>query len=176
MGRGWLVAALGALMLVAGGSAVAKAPSRRKRNVENSLSKLAPSFRVKVEQLLERMRRDGWHPLVWETYRSPERAAELATDKLKGASMHTLGLAVDIVDESKLWGATAPGRDFFDALGEHAEALGLTWGGRFLNDDGTEGRDPPHVQAIPLAQQNRYRGITTLADRDALLRKRWGIA
>jgi hypothetical protein len=152
---------------------VAKAPSRRKPNVDNDLGRLAPSFRRKVERLLELMRNDGWHPLVWETYRTPERAADLATDKLKGASMHSLGLAVDIVDEQLLWGAS---EEFKQALGRHAKALGLYWGGDFLNNDGSKGRDQWHVQAIPIGQQNRYRALTTLAARESLLQRRWGIA
>lgn len=133
--------------------------------VERDLDKLAPAFRVKVESLLEKLRGDGFAPLVWETYRSPERAKELA-GKGRGIalSMHTLGLAVDIVDAKLRWNASP---EFWTALGRHAEALGLTWGGRFKRVD------KPHVQAIPISLQNTVRSLSS-QQIQALLQKRYG--
>lgn len=90
--------------------------------------------------------------MLWEGYRSPERAAQLAKRGTGIArSMHCLGCAADIVHEDKLWAAPAA---FWEALGEEAERLGLTWGGRFKR------ADKPHVQAIPVHEQERFRAMT----------------
>jgi len=120
--------------------------------IDRDISKLVPAFRARVELLLERMRARGFDAMVWETYRSRGRAAQLA-DAGRGVkdSMHTLGLAVDIVSESKKWG---PGEDFWAALGEEAEALSLTWGGRWPTRP-----DKPHVQAIPVSAQGNARKL-----------------
>lgn len=118
---------------------------------------LQPTFRAKVEALLARMQADGHDPLVWETYRTPARA-KLLSDRGTGVKpradgsipigMHQLGLAVDIVSASKRW---TPPKAFWDALGKHAEALGLTWGGRWKRVD------KPHCQAVPVKEQEAKR-------------------
>lgn len=134
---------------------------RSKAGVDSDLSHLAPHFRRKIEQLLKLMRDYGFRPIVWETYRTPERAKAL-TPKLKGASMHTLGLAVDIVDEDLLWDATPA---FRQALQRTAESLGLTSGATFSDPDDW------HVQGVPLKLQAKVRAMPTLAQRDALLQQ-----
>ena len=76
---------------------------------------------------------------------------------------HAAGKAADIIDgrahpsrsgQRVGWGtwsgqdgdetAAEMAEDFFRALGEEAEALGLTWGGRWTLSGG--GKDMPHVQ------------------------------
>jgi len=52
-------------------------------------------------------------------------------------SWHAFGLAADIWEVTHLWKAP---HSFWTALGEHAEAQGLTWGGRWHR------ADLPHVQ------------------------------
>lgn len=109
---------------------------------------LLPAFAAKIETLFQRLRQQGHDPLLWEGYRSPERAQALS-DRGAGVrlSMHCLGAAVDVVHADDYWSA---GRDFWDALGEEAEALGLTWGGRWRR------RDFPHVQAVAVRYQARF--------------------
>lgn len=143
----------------------AKVPPR----IERSLDKLVPSFRRKVEELLALMKRDGFHPLVWETYRTPERAAELAKEGTgKALSQHSLGLAVDIVDKDLRWNAS---REFWDALHNHALALGL---GRIKRRDkkGNLDWDWPHVQALPGSYDGRLRLLSEVA-REQFLQTRY---
>jgi hypothetical protein len=122
-------------------------------------AELLPAFRVGVAQLLERMRAAGHEPVLHETYRSPERAAALieqGRSKIaKGAlSMHTLRIAADIICARHQWSCGKEGCDFYTRLGSAAEHLGMTWGGRF------PARDLVHVQAIPVAVQQRARRST----------------
>ena len=130
-----------------------------KRGVSRDPPLLLPGFAAKVESLFARMRAQGHDPMLWEGYRSPERAQKLS-DKGTGIkmSMHCLGAAVDIVDEDDMWKATP---EFWDCLGDEAEALGLT----VLYRNGRR-RDRPHVQAIPVKDQSRFRGMTEAARRD----------
>lgn len=120
--------------------------------IDRNPHKLISGFAAKVEQLFQRMRARGFDPLLWEGYRSPERAAELAARGVGVVqSMHCYGAAVDIVERTALWSASAA---FWDALGQEAEALGLTWGGRFSRVD------LPHVQLVPVREQAALRAMT----------------
>jgi hypothetical protein len=98
------------------------------------------------------MRAQGFNPYLWEGYRSPQRAGELA-DRGTGIrdSMHIYGIAADIVDADALW---SPSPAFWRVLEQEAEALGLTWGGDFKRGD------RPHVQAITVADQRAFRAMT----------------
>jgi len=164
-----VAAAVGAA-LVAGLAALGSRTTRKPGRPYASLDGLQPAFRARVQELLANMRARGFDPLVWETYRDPARGEKLNAKQggvLVGASMHCLGLAADIVDAKRRWAAP----DFFTALGEEAERIGLVWGGRFKNPDGSEGRDRPHVQAIPIEAQQAARTLTTAAELDALARQ-----
>ena len=144
------------LALLAFGSRYSFGGIPLRAGVNRDPKKLLPGFAKRVEQLFRAMRARGYSPMLWEGYRTPERAQELAN---KGSgivdSLHIYGAAVDIVDEStapNYWNG-APG--FWTALGEEAERLGLTWGGRFSR------RDVVHVQAVPVSQQVALRAATT---------------
>lgn len=143
---GLAVAALGGTAYTFGG-----APLRA--GVDRDPKKLIPSFAKKLNILFARMRARGFDPLLWEGYRTPARAAELAT---KGTgirlSMHSYGAAADILSESKLWNASPA---FWKALGEEATALGLVWGGYWSDED----KDRPHVQAVALEDQDGFRAM-----------------
>ncbi len=118
---------------------------------------LQPAFRHAVRRLMARMAARGHDAIIWETYRTPARA-KLLSKRGTGAvprpdgsipiGMHQMGLAVDIVSKSKMW---TPPKAFWDALGLEAKALGLTWGGTWKRVD------RPHIQAVPVAQQNAMR-------------------
>lgn len=116
-------------------------------------SLLLPAFADKIELLFAAMTKRGFDPCLWEGYRTPARAKQLAT---KGTgiikSLHSYGAAVDIVSCSTKWSDP----QFFKALGFEAEKLGLTWGGRFSKVDST------HVQAVPSDEsiQNQLRAST----------------
>lgn len=117
---------------------------------------LQPAFRAAVVSLLERLRSEGHEPVLHETYRSPARAAELSKKGTGIAlSMHTLGVAADVICARHRWSCREHGCGFYDALGAAAESLGMTWGGRWRK------RDYPHVQGIPVAVQARARRSTS---------------
>ncbi len=163
MAQSWklgLAVGVGALLFLGVGTAAARAPRSlyvyggdpRRSDVDRDPQKLLPGFADKLNRLFIRMRARGFQPYLWEGYRSPQRAAELAA---KGTgirfSMHTLGAAGDIVDANALWGASPA---FWRALCQEADRLGLTWGGAWISSD------RPHVQALTVSDQVAFRAMT----------------
>lgn len=118
-------------------------------------AELALPFRMAVEELLERLRAAGYHPVLHETYRTPERAAALAEGGSGIAqSMHCLRIAADVICSRHAYDCGKHGCDFYQRLGAAAERLGMTWGGRWPK------RDLVHVQGVPLVAQNEARRST----------------
>ncbi|RYG44730.1 M15 family peptidase [bacterium] len=114
---------------------------------------LEPAFRRKVETILKESRRRGQEYVLFETYRSRERQAELfrqGVTQLRTVGVHHYGLAADLVrkvDGRLTWEAD------YRLLGELADAQGLVWGGRW------KFRDAAHVQAIAVKDQAKlFRG------------------
>lgn len=108
-------------------------------------SKLNPQFVQQVLQLMKKMQERGYPLALLEGYRSPERQDDLAqlanvvTKAKGGQSKHQYGLAVDlapikdgkvVISEKDPWAF-----DAYQALGEEAVALGLTWGGKWSFKD-----------------------------------------
>lgn len=125
------------VLLASGESGAFGGPNRGEISRDPKL--LLPAFAARLAVLFRRMRARGFDPMLFEGWRSPARAAALAakgTGKL--ISTHTAGAGADIVSASKLWSDPA----FFVALGQEAEAIGLSWGGRFHD------ADLNHVQAV----------------------------
>lgn len=120
--------------------------------VERDLALLVPAFRSVLQDVVADMEAQGFDPLVHETYRSRARAETLSR---KGVgivqSMHCYGVAADVISASKRWSAPPA---FWRALRDCAEARGLTSGARWQR------RDLPHVQAVPVAMQQRVRAST----------------
>ena len=96
------------------------------------LSALDPWFRQRVERVLDKMRAQGFDPVVYETLRTPERQAWLygigrthsldrkpVTWTMK--SKHLVGRAADIISKSRGWDHPA----FFAALRKIAREQGL---------------------------------------------------
>lgn len=133
-------------------NAVRGAKDRPGGPVIRDMALLLPAFRARVESVLAAMRAQGFDPLVWETYRSPERAAVLARQGTGiTRSIHCYGLAVDVVSESKLWSA---GPRFWLALRTAAEAHGLVSGAAWRRVD------LPHIQGVPVRLQELVRSQT----------------
>lgn len=117
-----------------------------------SLSGLAPLFRGKVEQLLNRfsdgvvresLRTDKRQQWLWGFGRLYDDDRGIVTNaKTCRTSWHFYGLAVDIVHKSL--GDDAPGA-FWSELVRHAHELGLVNGVDFL-PSGRFGPDRPHIQ------------------------------
>ena len=155
-------------LLAFGGVKVAEGIER-----QSSTSELEPAFRAKLEELVRRLEAKGYKPWIYETKRTQARQAWLyASGRTRAGSKvtnveqvgnHGRGRAADVIDgrahptrkgERIGWG-TWSGKDgdsdaaamadrFFDDLGADAEALGLTWGGRWTLEGG--GSDKPHVE------------------------------
>ncbi len=98
-------------------------------------------FRQRVLVLFQQMSERGYEMALLEGYRSPERQAELAamgpnvTRAGAFQSYHQFGLAADlaffrngklVISERDPWAMEG-----YRLLGERAETLGLTWGGRW---------------------------------------------
>lgn len=130
------------------------------KSISRDPYRLVPAFADQLEKLFQRMRALGFDPLLYEAWRSPARAKELAT---KGTgivdSMHIYGGAADIVSAKNLWSDPT----FFKALGREAKALGLTWGGDF-----SDGADMPHIQAVPGKLEVQFKALTP-AQRQTIL-------
>lgn len=131
---------------------------------------LLPSFRPRVRRMELALEERGFRAVVNETYRSRERAAMLSRDpdgdgprKAPGIkeSMHCLCAAVDWRCGEHKWECDKHGCGFYEAVGEVAESLGLVWGGRW--------GDAPHVQCVRIADQARFRKLTTPEERDAFV-------
>ncbi len=125
-----------------------------KRDINRDPNKLIPAFASKLEMLFTIVREEGYDPYFWEGLRSKERAARLAR---KGTgikmSMHCYGAAGDIV-EADLTPWDVP-RGFWDCISDTAESLKLV----VLYRKGRR-RDRPHVQALPVSAQGKFRRMT----------------
>lgn len=128
---------------------------------------LLPSFRPLARKLLVALKERGFNPVPRDTLRTKGEAAALAA---KGTgvpdSMHCYGAAMDVICGEHGWGCQEHGCEFYAALGEIAESLGLTWGGRWRR------RDLPHVQCVRVIEQETLRSFATEVERDAYVRSR----
>ena len=147
---------------------------------------LCDGFRERVLDVLVLMRERGWTPLLYETRRTPERAAELhARGVGSKSSLHCIDIAADIVDADRhnvprktkegLWDAPPK---FWADLEDIAESLGLV---RLYRrgvkhddtDNNAESWDKPHIQACAVSEQNELRAMTR-DERSAWCRQRFG--
>lgn len=142
--------------------------------VTSTTTLLAPRFRAAVQRVLDDMIAWGYTPMVFETHRTDERQAFLYGfgrdyDDGRGIVTHSAtaddtwhgyGLAADIVDSMKLWGAPA---DFWHVLGCSARRHGLVWGGDWNGDWSSADErfvDRPHIQwGAPMRRSPSARAI-----------------
>lgn len=128
---------------------------------------LLPSFRPVARALLKALTERGFDPVPRDTLRT---AAEAAANAAKGTgitdSMHCYGAAMDVICGEHGWGCHEHGCEFYGALGEVAEALGLVWGGRWRR------RDLPHVQCVRVGEQAALRALSSQVERDAFVSDR----
>ena len=114
-------------------------------HADRDWSKLDAGFKNTVLQLFGRMESRGYQMALLEGFRSAERQGMLAnkgpsvTHARVGQSRHQYGLAADVapmrqgrlvISERDPWAAAA-----YQALGEEAGKLGLTWGGSWTFRD-----------------------------------------
>lgn len=130
--------------------------------VVRDLKWLAPTFRERVEKIVDSLEKQGFEPLVWETLRTRERGRYL---EKKGASrngdrsMHIYGAACDIICKKHKWQCKKHGCKFFQALGKTSKRHRVYWGG-----DWRTIVDLPHIQGVPVSLQNAVRRAEDPAD------------
>jgi hypothetical protein len=110
---------------------------------------LYPPFRAKIETLLEKAKAAGLDVMVFETYRSQARQAQLykqGATKIKTNGMHHFGVACDIVFKTPAGNPTWKGP--WESLGAIGRGCGLYWGG-----DWKSFKDSPHFQLIPATKE-----------------------
>jgi predicted Zn-dependent protease len=115
---------------------------------DRDLDKLDPTFRERVVELLRRMRDAKHDAVLW-------RRGGYAS-----LAIHRRGVAIDVIERFSRWN---PRPEFWAALGEACEALGLTWGGH-------ESRaDRSLVRALPATEDAwvRTASATEIAERVA---------
>lgn len=131
------------------------------------LSLLLPSVQPVMRRVLQDLRARGFQPIPRGTTRTAAQAAANLQNR-RGIldSMHRYRIAVDWVCGEHGWSCAEHHCGFFQAVGQVAESLGLTWGGRWRKVD------LPHTQAIAVRDQTRFRRLTTDDARDAFVRTR----
>jgi peptidoglycan L-alanyl-D-glutamate endopeptidase CwlK len=127
------------------------------------LQVLAPGFRLRLDLVLEDLKRAGHDPLVFETLRTHERQSFIygfgrAYDDGRGIVTHSadadetwhgFGLAADVISQAKRWDAPDA---FWRTLGAACRVRGLTWGGDWNGNGRSDDErfvDRPHVQFGP---------------------------
>lgn len=126
----------------------------------SDIALLLPSFRARLMPMLERIRGQGYKPVVHETLRSLERSEQLVKEgrsQSVGPSMHCYRIAADIICGEHGWDCKEHGCRFYDVL--HAEALdsGLTRVRLTNKKTGKKFWDGPHVQGCPVRLQDKVR-------------------
>lgn len=141
---------------------------------EDDINLLLPTMQVKVGELLAALRAQGFDPILFDGLRTREEAQRnLSRGTGIADSIHCYGAAADLVCAVHHWDCRRQGCKFFTKLGQTAEALGFTWGGRFTKTD------QPHVQGITVAKQRAMRalgiGPEHAAEREAMVRAHFGL-
>jgi peptidoglycan L-alanyl-D-glutamate endopeptidase CwlK len=111
-------------------------------NITNDVNLLHPEVKSLAAQLLTVCAANGIPLKVTETYRSPERQAELYAQgytQIKTLGMHSYGVAFDVCVNDK---SNAYDKELLGAAGAAGKALGLVWGG----DAWTTLVDMPHFE------------------------------
>ena len=127
-------------------------------HADRDWGKLDAHFRNTVLQLFVKMEARGYKMALLEGFRSAERQEMLAqkgasvTQARGGQSKHQYGLAADIaplrddrlvISDRDPWAAAA-----YQALGEEAEKLGLTWGGKWAMRDLGHVESPAKISSL----------------------------
>ncbi len=110
-------------------------------NASRDWALLNDDFAQRLLRVFQRMQEHGYEMVLIEGYRSPERQDQLAamgnhvTNARSYQSYHQYGLAADcafmrngklVISEKDPWAMRG-----YELYGREAEALGLTWGGRW---------------------------------------------
>lgn len=165
--RTLLALAVVAVLLLGSMEKPARTEKRSGTGADHEWEHLLPAFAQRLRAVFAALVARGYDPYLHEGLRSRARAESLASDGsgIKD-SMHIYGAAADVISASRHW----EWPEFFAALGEESERLGLTWGGRFAR------KDLDHVQAVPVSMQPRMRAAASATAANDLAKKALGVA
>jgi hypothetical protein len=129
------------------------------------LDLLEPVTRTAVQAIVDAAATKGVKLMVFETYRSQQRQAELfkqGASKLRKVGVHHFGLACDLVRD--VHGEPSWKGDF-SFLKDLAEDNGLIWGGDWGNDTVVHSFvDSDHVQRINVSDQSKLFDLSWYPD------------
>lgn len=134
-------------------------------SIVSSLDYLEPTFRGRIETLLEEAAAASTPLLVFETYRSRERQQKLyeqGATQLRVVGVHHYGLAVDLV--KNVGGSPSWKGDFKflrDLATKHGLVSGYDWGNPGVAHTFV---DACHVQAIAVGDQPRLFDLSWYPD------------
>jgi hypothetical protein len=125
------------------------------------LKLLEPVTRQRVEAIIADAKANGVELMVFETFRSQARQAELfnqGASKLRTVGVHHYGLACDIV---KVVAGEPSWKGSFSLVGQLAHEHGLIWGGDWGAPNIRHSFvDAVHVQRCSIAKQaGLFRGV-----------------
>ncbi|HXT78230.1 MAG TPA: M15 family metallopeptidase [Acetobacteraceae bacterium] len=119
------------------------------------LNLLEPKTRSIIQTIIDRATQGGIPVMVFETFRSQERQAQLfaqGASTLKTVGVHHYGLACDIVKDIN---GEPSWKGDFSFLGKLAHSVGMIWGGDWGDPKAKHSFvDSDHVQRITLRRQD----------------------
>jgi hypothetical protein len=141
---------------------ISKDPRFKTTKVIADVGLLEPVTREKVQAILADAQAHGMDLMIFETFRSQARQAQLfkaGATRLKTVGVHNYGLACDIV---RRVGGKPSWKGDFSFLGELARIHGLIWGG----DWGAPDRPHTFVDAVHVQR-------CSIKDQGPLFRGEW---
>lgn len=145
----WLLGGLGALLLIGGGTAARRTLEAVPDGLllsEDAIRRLDPSIQERARELIRRAYAAGLPVIVASGYRSTAEqdalyaqgrttAGPIVTDAKGGSSWHNFGLAFDLAILSGGKATFPNDTSIWTRLGQIAESIGLSWGGRAAKPD-----------------------------------------
>lgn len=135
---------------------------KQKRFKEDDWELLSPAFRyhllLLVADVAGRLGGATHRPLLADGFRTLEQSAKTnaaGKSQLAGPSMHCYRIAGDLICPEHFWDCAKHGCRFFDVLHQCALARGFTR--VYLGKGSKRWIDGPHVQAVPVREQNYVR-------------------
>lgn len=139
---------------------IIKSPKYLSPVLVNDVDLLYPKFLLLILKTFVTARKEGLQVMLFETYRSQQRQAELfarGVTRLQRNGMHHFGIATDIVFLNGNNPSFAPGNNW-QRLGAIGRGFSLEWGGSWASFV-----DLPHFQLVP----------ATVADHAQIIQKNY---
>jgi len=145
---------------------IKKSPWFNSINVCKDTALLEPSFRAKVQAVLEQAHNDGHDLRISETFRSQARQMYLfqhGATQLKNVGVHNFGLACDfaLFEDGKYVGDGEKYRFLVDYAKKFKLVSGIDWGTPWQKHTFV---DSGHVQDVPVFRQGELFALTWYPD------------